>query len=64
MRILGVLGALLALVGCGMLAAPGPTRAALGLLGIRLDAHPAGRVAAWGLIVLGLAIAVLARLAP
>lgn len=63
MRLLGLLGVVLALVGFGMLTAPEPTRVVLRFIGVRLDAHPAGRVAAWGLVVLGLAIAVVSRLA-
>jgi hypothetical protein len=63
MRLLGLAGVVLALIGFGMLTAPEPTRAALKLLGVRVDAHPAGRVAAWGLVILGLAIAVVSRVA-
>jgi hypothetical protein len=60
-HLLGFIGLLLALVGAAMILAPGPLRFALRLLGIRRDPHGAGRVAAWGLIVLGLVIVVLTR---
>ena len=63
MRLLGFLGVVLVLLGAAMLLAPGVTRVALRVgLGVRWSAHPAARVAAWGLILLGLAVTLLARL--
>jgi hypothetical protein len=60
-HLLGFLGLAIALVGAGMMLAPGPLRFVLRVLGIRHDPHGASRVAAWGLVVLGLVIVVLTR---
>jgi len=62
MALLGVVGLLLAIVGAAMMLAPRWLGFALRLLGVRWNPHDAGRVAAWGLVGLGLVIAVVARL--
>lgn len=64
MRILQVVGVLLALVGSGFLVAPGLTRVIVRHgLGLTAPPHEASRVAAWGLIVIGLAMVVIGHLA-
>jgi hypothetical protein len=62
MRILGFGGLVLALIAAGLLTAPRWTSSLLRLLGVRRPLDPANRVAAWGLVVIGLLIAILARL--
>jgi hypothetical protein len=59
--ILGIVGLLLAIVGAAMMLAPRGLAVALRLLGVRWDPHDASRVAAWGLVGLGLVIVVLTR---
>ena len=63
MRLLSLGGVVLAAVGAGMLVAPRPTGWVLRVVGRRpVPPHPANRVAAWGLVLLGLAITALGRL--
>jgi hypothetical protein len=59
--LLGVVGLLLAVTGMLMMLAPRWLGLALRLLGVRWNPHEAGRVAAWGLVGLGLAVVVLTR---
>jgi hypothetical protein len=59
--ILGILGLLLAITGAAMMLAPRPLSVALRLLGVRWSPHDASRVAAWGLVGLGLVVVVLTR---
>lgn len=62
MRILGLLGVLVAAVGVLILVAPPLAATVLRTVGVRLDADPTRRrAAAWLLVVLGLAVAILAR---
>ena len=61
MGILEVIGLLIAIVGAGTLLAPRWLGFALRLLGIRWDPHDASRVAAWGLVGIGLIVVVLTR---
>lgn len=61
LRVLGFLGILIALIGAGMGMAPRLTRRFLLVAGIRWEHDPRSRVASWGLVLLGLAIVVLAR---
>jgi len=56
-----VVGLLLAITGMLAMLAPRPLRLVLRLLGVSWDPHGASRVAAWGLVVLGLVVVVLAR---
>jgi hypothetical protein len=58
---LEVVGLLLAITGMLAMLAPRPLRLVLRLLGVGWDPHGASRVAAWGLVVLGLVVVVLAR---
>ncbi len=63
MRILGFLGIVMAGMGALMLVAPGVARFVMSyVLGMRSTPHAASRMAAWGLIVLGLAVTFLSRL--
>lgn len=62
MALLGVVGLLLAIVGAAMMLAPRWLGFGLRLLGMRWNPHEASRAAAWGLVGLGLVIAVVARL--
>lgn len=60
--LLGIIGLLLAITGAAMLLAPRWLGFALRVgLGVRWNPHDASRVAAWGLIVMGLVIVVLTR---
>ena len=59
--ILEVVGLLIAITGAGMLLAPRWLGFAWRLLGIRWNPHDASRVAAWGLVGLGLIVVVLTR---
>ena len=61
MVILEIVGLLLAITGAGMLVAPRGVALGLRLLGVRWNPHDASRVAAWGLVALGLVIVVLTR---
>ena len=61
LSLLGALGIVLALVGAAMMVAARPLALALRLLGVRWQPHEASRVAAWGLVGLGLAVVVLTR---
>ena len=62
MRILGVVGGVLTVLGWLMLAAPGPARWLFRVAGATpLPAHEAGRVGTWGLLILGVVVVVLAR---
>jgi hypothetical protein len=60
-HLLGIVGLLLGIAGAGMLVAPRWLSFALRLLGMRWDPHDASRVAAWGLVTMGLVIVVLTR---
>jgi len=62
LRLLAVAGVVVALVGLAMLAAPRLSADALRYLGLRRQRHPAERAAAWLLIILGLAMAIVGRL--
>jgi hypothetical protein len=62
LRLLAFVGLAVALVGFGMLVAPVLTADALRYLGLRRERHPAERAAAWLLILLGLTMAIVARL--
>ena len=59
--VLGIVGLLLAIAGAAMMLAPRWLGFALRLLGMRWNPHEASRVAAWGLVGLGLVIVVLTR---
>ncbi|HZS16218.1 MAG TPA: hypothetical protein VFC09_16640 [Candidatus Dormibacteraeota bacterium] len=59
--ILGLVGVLLALVGAAMMLFPRPLSFLLRLLGVRWQPHEASRVAAWGLVGIGLVVVVLTR---
>jgi hypothetical protein len=59
--ILGAAGVLIALVGAAMMLFPRPLGFVLRLLGVRWSPHEASRVAAWGLVGLGLVVVVLTR---
>jgi len=61
MRFLELCGLLVALIGGGILMAPSVMKQVLRLLGLRLADHPLERAAAWGLVVLGLLAAFIAR---
>jgi hypothetical protein len=52
---------LLALVGAAMMVLPRPLGLVLRLFGVRWDPHEASRVAAWGLVGLGLVVVVVTR---
>jgi hypothetical protein len=60
-HLLGICGAMLALVGAGMAVAPRLTHRLLLAVGIRWDPDPRSRVASWSLVVLGLVVAALSR---
>ncbi|TMC51174.1 MAG: hypothetical protein E6J14_01695 [Chloroflexi bacterium] len=62
MRILAFGGLGLALIGAGLLTAPRWTASLLRLLGVRRPLDTANRAAAWGLVVIGLLVVILARL--
>jgi hypothetical protein len=59
--LLGAVGVLIALVGAAMMLIPRPLGFFLRLWGVRWNAHEASRVAAWGLVGLGLVVVVLTR---
>ncbi len=59
--LLGLIGVLLALVGAAMMVIPRPLSFGLRLFGVRWNPHEASRVAAWGLVGLGLVVVVLTR---
>jgi hypothetical protein len=59
--LLGLLGLLLALTGAAMMLLPRPLALVLRLCGVRWSPHEASRVAAWGLVGLGLVVVVLTR---
>jgi hypothetical protein len=61
MLILEVVGLLLAITGMLAMLAPRPLRLVLRIAGVRWDPHGASRVAAWGLVALGLVVVVLSR---
>lgn len=61
MGALGIVGLLLAIVGAGTLLAPRWLGLALRLAGVRWDPHEASRVAAWGLVAIGLLVVILSR---
>jgi hypothetical protein len=61
-HVLGFVGLLLAVVGAAMMLVPRPLALVLRLLGVRWNRHEASRVAAWGMVGLGLVIVVLSRL--
>jgi type III secretory pathway component EscS len=61
LSLLSVVGVLMALVGAATMLAPRPLAFALRLLGVRWQPHQASRVAAWGLVGLGLVVVVLTR---
>jgi hypothetical protein len=63
LRLLGFFGVVLALIGAGMAIAPGITRRLLLAAGVRWEPDPQSRVASWGLVILGLVVVVLSRLA-
>jgi hypothetical protein len=60
-HLLEIVGLLLALVGAAAMLMPRALGVALRLFGVRWNAHGASRVAAWGLVGLGLVIVVLSR---
>ena len=60
-HLLGWIGVLLALVGAAMMLLPRPLSLVLRVLGVRWNPHDASRVAAWGLVGLGLVVVVLTR---
>lgn len=60
-HLLGWIGVLVALVGAAMMLFPRPLAFALRLLGVRWNPHQASRVAAWGLVGIGLVVVVLTR---
>jgi hypothetical protein len=60
-HILGWIGVLMLLVGAAMMLFPRPLALVLRVLGVRWNPHEASRVAAWGLVGLGLAVVVLTR---
>jgi len=62
LRLLELIGIALALVGVGMSAAPRLTRRFLLVVGVRWEPDPRSRVAAWGLVILGLVVVLLSRL--
>jgi hypothetical protein len=55
-HLLGLIGVVLALIGAAMMVIPRPLTLVLRMLGMRWDPHGASRVAAWGLVVLGLVV--------
>jgi hypothetical protein len=59
--VLGIVGLLMAIAGAAMMLAPRGLAIALRLLGVRWNPHEASRVAAWGLVGMGLVIVVLTR---
>jgi hypothetical protein len=59
--VLGIVGLLLAITGMLAMLAPRPLSLVLRILGVRWNPHGASRVAAWGLVGLGLVIVVLTR---
>lgn len=59
--ILGALGVAIALVGAAMMLFPRPLGFVLRVLGVRWNPHEASRVAAWGLVGVGLVVVVLTR---
>jgi len=61
LRLLSLVGLALALVGAGMSVAPGITRRFLLAVGVRWQPDPRSRVAAWGLVILGLVVVALSR---
>ncbi len=63
LRLLGFLGIVVALIGAGMTIAPEVTRRLLLVAGVRWEPDPHSRVAGWGLVILGLVVVVLSRLA-
>ena len=62
MRLLGLVGAVVAVTGFALLGAPTAAARVLHWVGLRRTPHPASRVAAWMLVILGVAIAVVSRL--
>jgi hypothetical protein len=60
-HLLGWIGVLIALVGAAMMLFPRPLALVLRLLGVRWNPHEASRVAAWGLVGIGLIVVVLTR---
>jgi hypothetical protein len=59
--VLGFVGVLIALVGAAMMLFPRPLSFVLRLAGVRWNPHEASRVAAWGLVGIGLVVVVLTR---
>ena len=59
--ILGAVGVLIALVGAAMMLFPRPLGFFLRIAGVRWNPHEASRVAAWGLVGIGLVVVVLTR---
>ena len=59
--ILGAFGVLIAAVGAAMMLFPRPLSFVLRLFGMRWSPHEASRVAAWGLVGIGLVVVVLTR---
>ena len=59
--ILGAVGVLIALVGAAMMLFPRPLAFVLRVCGVRWNPHEASRVAAWGLVGIGLVVVVLTR---
>jgi hypothetical protein len=62
LHLLGLIGVVLALIGAGMTVAPRLTRRFLLAVGVRWEPDPRSRVSAWGLVILGLVVAVLSRM--
>ena len=60
-HLLGWIGVLIALVGAAMMLMPRPLALVLRLFGVRWNPHEASRVAAWGLVGIGLVVVVLTR---
>ncbi|HXA28706.1 MAG TPA: hypothetical protein VN193_08150 [Candidatus Angelobacter sp.] len=60
-HLLGLIGVLIALVGAAMMVIPRPLSFVLRLFGVRWNPHDASRVAAWGLVGIGLVVVVLTR---
>ena len=58
---LGFIGVAIALVGAAMMVVPRPLALVLRLFGVRWNPHEASRVAAWGLVMIGLVVVVLTR---
>lgn len=63
LHLVSFVGVLLAIVGAGMLGLPRLTRRVLVVVGVRWRESEYDRIAAWLLIVLGLAVALVGRAA-